>query len=111
MQKFNSYVFMTICEINLLKFKQSDFLTFTSFHNHYKFLLKDVLDNKLSITDSTKLHDLIDIILIDLNQIFALDVNESFLLILEYYDLDIEKILEMRRLSVLLNECFNFTGC
>ena len=111
MQKFNSYVFMTICELNLLKFNQSDFLTFTSFHNHYKFLIKDWIDDRISISDSTKLYNLIDVTLIDLKQIFALDDNESFVLILEYYDLEIEKILEMYRLLTLTKDCFNFTGC
>jgi hypothetical protein len=96
----------------MLKFKQTNFLTFTSFHNHYKFLIKDLIDgNIISVTDSNKLYDLIDIILIDLQLLFALNFDDGLKLILEYYDLEEEEIINMHRLLNFYYNYFNFTGC
>lgn len=112
MQKFNNYVFMAICELNFKLFKISTFSNFLAFHNQHKLIFKDLTSKRLITTsDFDKINKLFNQIINELDLIFNIGHEEACMFILEYYDLDDDKINEMYKSINLFDTFINFKGC
>jgi hypothetical protein len=99
MVKFDNYVFMTICESSLDLFKKSHFSTYVNYCNTLNLSLKSGNLDKKEMAAIIQIGN-------DLVLIYGFDDETCGKYIADYFDMDIEKVINFYKVVLIIREHF-----
>jgi hypothetical protein len=90
MSKYDNHIYLTICEASLELFKKSVFLTYLNYCRNLGSALNNDLLTKNQNRDIIKLIEVLD-------KIFTLSPEDTGKYIYDYFNLNIEKLIEFEK--------------
>lgn len=101
MNKFENFIYLSICDITMPMFKKTKFMTYI---NYCRYMHDSITNNNLSGIERDNFISIVN----HLKLLYNLDDNEIMDYIINYFISD--RVVEMQKIIMLTKEIFPITG-